>query len=56
MHITTALSDGEFEPLKGKLGATDLNAAAVAEHVPKIERQLQFVNECYHVLLSTLPY
>lgn len=52
MHVTTALADGEFEPLKGNFGAADLNAASAANYVPEIEHTLRLVKECF----STLPY
>ena len=56
MHVTTALADGEFEPLKGELGSTDLNAAAAAEHVSEVERKLRLIKERFRALRSTLPY
>ena len=54
--MTTTLADGEFEPLKGKLVSMDLIAAAAAEHVSEIERELHLVKERFRALRSTLPY
>ena len=56
MHVTTALVDGEFDALSGKLGSTDLNATAASEHVAEIERKLHLIKERFHALRSTLPF
>ena len=37
VHVVTALGNGEFDPLRNELGATDLNPTAAAEHAPEIE-------------------
>lgn len=42
--VITAMGDMEFNPVRGLLGATDLNTNAAAEHAPEIERKIWVIN------------
>jgi len=56
MYVTTALGDGEFDPLRNELGETDMNPSAAAKHAPEIERRLRVIKERFRALKSTLPF
>mmetsp|Transcript_1688 Transcript_1688/g.3611 ORF Transcript_1688/g.3611 Transcript_1688/m.3611 type:complete len:966 (+) Transcript_1688:108-3005(+) len=56
MRVVTAMTDNQFNPVRGLLGSADLNTTAANEHVPVIERKIRVIKERYCALRSTLPY
>lgn len=54
--VITAMRDGQFDPVWGLLGSTDLNNTAALEHVPKAEHKIRVVKKRCCALKSTLPF
>jgi hypothetical protein len=56
-RVSTALMDGEFEPMRGDLAdlGVTLNQTAHDEHVGDIERYIRTLKERMHAIYNTLP-
>ncbi len=56
LTVTTAMVNGQFDPLCGKIGDVDLNVTVVAQHAPEIDRCIQMVKERVRSQRSRLPF
>jgi len=55
-QVTTAMVDGEFDPLWGIMGSTDVIVVTAPEHVPETECIIWVIKEWFLALKYTLLF